>query len=90
MESGSVSDFDRLALGLLVKTDFLPYLIELCLLENFLLATPQRSETHCMSHSLSFLLVGIVSRVVVPPVGLGLEEVVYIDYVFYRSGLLLF
>lgn len=29
-------------------------------------------------------------RVVVPPVGLGLEEVVYIDYVFYRSGLLLF
>ena len=40
-----------------------------------------------MSHSLSLLLVGIVSRVVVPPVGLGLEEVVYIDYVFYRSGL---
>ena len=31
-----------------------------------------------MSHSLSLLLVGIVSRVVVPPVGLGLEEVVYI------------
>ena len=40
-----------------------------------------------MSHSLSLLLVGIVSRVVVPPVGLGLEEVVYIYYVFYRSGL---
>lgn len=36
MESGSVSDFDRL----LVKTDFLPYLIELCLIGNFLLATP--------------------------------------------------
>lgn len=40
MESGSVSDFDRLAFGLLVKTSFLPYLIELCLIGNFLLATP--------------------------------------------------
>lgn len=31
MESGSVSNFDRLAFGLLVLTDFLSYLIELAL-----------------------------------------------------------
>lgn len=43
MESASVSDFDRLAFGLLVKTSFLPYLIELCLIGNFLLATPLTS-----------------------------------------------
>lgn len=40
MESGSVSDFDRLAFGLLVQTFFITYLIELCLIGNFLLATP--------------------------------------------------
>jgi hypothetical protein len=45
MGFGSISDFDKL----LVKTDFLPYLIELCLAGNFssflfLLVGPSRTN----------------------------------------------